>query len=75
MDARELSASLAKLIADYRENHGGLKPTSIHASSDVLAVLRAAKDPLLRKAAGGYTFDGVPIQPSKDQVLPFKLRP
>ena len=51
------------------------QPTSIHVSPDVLALLQKYPNPLPRKMAGGYVFDGVPIQATKGQVLPFKFRP
>lgn len=77
MNAGEIALFLRALISEYRARNGGLDPKQIYASADLFAVLKAEQGPLLalKKAASGYTFDGVPIEPKSTQALPFVLRP
>ena len=77
MDTGELVLLLRGLVSQYRVLHRGEAPDKIHVSADIFALLEQQKDPslALKRTAGGYTFDGIVIEPKPDQALPFVLRP
>jgi hypothetical protein len=77
MEAREIALFLRALVSEYRDRNGGKGPDHIYASADVLASLKAEKDPLLalKKTNAGYMFDGVAIEAKPGQSLPFVMRP
>lgn len=77
MDSTEFSRLLIELLAHYRERHGGQNPEVVYASADVVPYMQAESDPkrALKRSGSRYSFDGVPVEPKKDQALLFILRP